>query len=151
SFKGVSLVASFPNVLVVRPGLNVGSVEELVALAKSSRQPLTFASSGIGSTNHLTAEVFSSVTGVELRHIPYKGGGPALTALLGGHVDLLFATLPSAVGFTKNNQLKALMVTDRHRSPVLPDVPSAPEAGVGDVQVLTWNGVLAPHATPDAI
>jgi tripartite-type tricarboxylate transporter receptor subunit TctC len=151
AFAPIAPVAEFPNVLVVGPSVKANSLKELIALAKVSPGKLTFASSGAGSTNHLTAELFESIAGVKVTHVPYKGGGPALNDLLGGHVDAMFATLPSAVAHIKGGKLKALAVTGERRSRALPDVPTASEAGAPGLVVTTWNGVLAPAGTPPAI
>ena len=151
AFAPVAPVAEFPNVLVIGPSVKANSLKELIALAKSKPGKLTFASSGAGSTNHLTAELFKSIAGVDVIHVPYKGGGPALNDLLGGHVDAMFATLPSAVAHIKSGKLKALAVTGERRSGALPDVPTATEAGAPGLVVTTWNGVLAPAGTPPAV
>ena len=151
AFAAVAVVAEFPNVLVVGPSVKANSLKELIALAKATPGKLTFASSGAGSTNHLTAELFKSIAGVEVIHVPYKGGGPALNDLLGGHVDAMFATLPSAIAHIKAGKLKALAVTGERRSRALPDVPTATEAGAPGLVVTTWNGILAPAGTPPAV
>lgn len=151
AFAPVAPVAEFPNVLVVGPSVKVRTLEEFIALAKANPGKLTFASSGPGSTNHLTAELFKSIAGVDVIHVPYKGGGPALNDLLGGHVDAMFATLPSAVPQIKAGKLKALAVTGERRSRALPDVPTASEAGAPGLVVTTWNGILAPAGTPPAV
>jgi tripartite-type tricarboxylate transporter receptor subunit TctC len=150
-FAPVSIVAQFPNVLVVGPTVHATTLAELTAAAKAKPQNLTFASSGQGSTNHLTAELYQTQAGVQVTHIPYKGGGPALVDLTGGHVDAMFATLPSAVTLIKAGKLRALAVTGDKRSPALPDVPTAKEAGLPGVVVTTWNGVIAPAGTPPAV
>ena len=120
-------------------------------LARAKPGQLSFATSGIGSTNHLTGVVFQEIEKVKINYVPYKGGGPAVTDLMGGHVDTMFATMPSVVPFVKSNKLKALVLTDNKRWTALPDVPSAKEAGVPGLIVITWNGVLAPAGLPDAI
>jgi len=150
-FTPLSNVINFPNILVVNPHLPARSVTELVALARAKPGQLSFATSGIGSTNHLTGVVFQEIEKVKINYVPYKGGGPAVTDLMGGHVDTMFATMPSVVPFVKSNKLKALVLTDNKRWTALPDVPSAKEAGVPGLIVITWNGVLAPAGLPDAI
>ena len=142
---------NFPNILVVNPHLPARSVSELVALARAKPGQLSFATSGIGSTNHLTGVVFQEIEKVKINYVPYKGGGPAVTDLMGGHVDTMFATMPSVVPFVKSGKLKALVLTDNKRWTALPEVPSAKEAGVPGLIVITWNGVLAPAGLPDAI
>lgn len=151
AFAPVSPVAEFPNVLVVGPQLGLASLQDLIAFARTNPGKLTFASSGTGSTNHLTAELFQQIAGVKVTHVPYKGGGPALADLLGGHVDAMFATLPSAMAHIRSGKLRALAVTGERRSPALPDVPTAGEAGARGLVVMTWNGVLAPAGTPAAV
>ena len=147
-YAAITPVIIFHNVLVVHPAVAAGSVTELIALAKARPESLRFASSGDGSTNHLTAALFQSLTGTRITHEPYKGGGPALIDVLGGHVEAMFATVPSAVTYIKDGRLKALVVTSEKREAALPAVPSAKEAGVPGLIVSTWNGVLAPAAAP---
>jgi tripartite-type tricarboxylate transporter receptor subunit TctC len=150
-FTPLSNVINFPNILVVNPHLPARTVTELVALARAKPGQLSFATSGIGSTNHLTGVVFQEIEKVKINYVPYKGGGPAVTDLMGGHVDTMFATMPSVVPYVKSNKLKALVLTDNKRWTALPEVPSAKEAGVPGLIVITWNGVLAPAGLPDAI
>ena len=150
-FAPLSNVINFPNILVVNPHLPARTVAELVALARAKPGQLSFATSGIGSTNHLTGVVFQDIQKVKVNYVPYKGGGPAVTDLMGGHVDSMFATMPSVVPFVKSGKLKALVLTDNKHWPPLPEVPSAKEAGVPDLIVITWNGVLAPAGVPDAV
>jgi len=151
AFDPVTPVAVFPNVLVVGKDIPVKTLADLIALARANPDTLTFASSGIGSTNHLTAEIFQREANVKVRHVPYRGGGPALVDVSGGHITAMFATLPSAVSLIQGGTLRALAVTGLHRSPVLPDVPTAKEAGLPGLVVTTWNGVLAPAGTPPAL
>ena len=150
-FAPLSNVINFPNILVVNPHLPARTVADLVALARSKPGQLSFATSGIGSTNHLTGVVFQNLQNVKVNYVPYKGGGPAVTDLMGGHVDSMFATMPSVVPFVKSGKLKALVLTDNKHWPALPEVPSAKEAGVPDLIVITWNGVLAPAGVPEAV
>ncbi|MDB5812124.1 MAG: hypothetical protein JWN94_4246 [Betaproteobacteria bacterium] len=150
-FTPLSNVINFPNILVVNPHLPAQKLADLVALARAKPGQLSFATSGIGSTNHLTGVVFQTIEKVKINFVPYKGGGPAVTDLMGGHVDTMFATMPSVVPFVKSAKLKALVITDDKRWSALPDVPSAREAGIAALTVITWNGVLAPAGLPDAI
>ena len=150
-FAPITPIVAFPNVLVVHSTAPVNSTTEFVQQAKARSGPVTFASSGTGSTNHLTAALFQSMTGIKVTHVPFKGGGPALIDLMGGHVDALFATVPSAVSHIKGGRLKALMLTSAGRMSALPDVPSSKEAGLPNFIVSNWNGVLAPAGTPAAI
>jgi tripartite-type tricarboxylate transporter receptor subunit TctC len=148
SFAPITSVAVFPNVLVVGKDTPFKTLADLIAAAKDKPGTLTFASSGIGSTNHLSAELFMREANVNLLHIPYKGGGPALIDVSGGHVTAMFATLPSAVSLIQSGVVRALAVTGSHRSNILPNVPTVIEAGLPGVVVTTWNGVLAPAGTP---
>jgi tripartite-type tricarboxylate transporter receptor subunit TctC len=150
-FAPLSNVINFPNILVVNPHLPAKSVAELVALARANPAQLSFATSGIGSTNHLTGVMFQALEKIRINFVPYKGAGPAVTDLMGGHVDTMFATMPSVVPFVKSGKLKGLAVTDNKRWAALPDVPSVKEAGVASLIVITWNGVLAPAGLPEAI
>jgi tripartite-type tricarboxylate transporter receptor subunit TctC len=129
----------------------VKTLAELVALARAKPGTLNFGSSGVGSTNHLTAEIFQRQANVSIVHVPYRGGGPALTDVSGGHITAMFATLPSAISLIKGGKLRALAVTGLHRSDVLPDVPTGKEAGMPELVVTTWNGVLAPANTPPEV
>ncbi len=147
-FAPVILVAGVPNVLVVNPALPAQSVAELVAYAKANPGKLNFASSGSGTSIHLSGELFRVLTGVQMTHVPYKGSAPALTDLLGGQVQLMFDNLPSSLAFIKGNRLRALAVTSTVRSTALPDVPTMVEAGVPNFAASSWFGVLAPAGTP---
>ena len=150
-FTPLTNVINFPNILVVHPHLPAKKVADVVALARAQPGQLSFATSGIGSTNHLTGVVFRALEKITISFVPYKGAGPAVTDLLGGHVDTMFATMPSVVPFVKSGKLRALAVTDNKRWAALPEVPNAKEAGVPGLIVITWNGVLAPAGMPDAL
>lgn len=150
-FAPVSLVAVNPSVVLVHPSLPVKTVKELVALAKGKPGALSYASSGSGSSSHLAAELFKISTGTDLVHVPYKGAGPALTALLGGQVELLITITAGASQYIKAGKLRALAVTSDRRTPGLPDVPTMKEAGVPGYEVYVWTGLLAPAATPPQI
>ncbi len=149
-FAPVSTVIAFPSVLVVHPSLPVKSMQEFIAFMRARPGKLNFATTGLG-TSHLIGEMFKLRTGVSFSYVAYKGGGPAIIDLIGGHVEAAFATLPSAVTYAKNGKLRALMVTDRKRSATASDIPAANEVGLPDMVALTWNGVLAPKGTPPAI
>lgn len=151
AFAPVTSIAVFPNVLVAGKEVPAKTLAELVALARARPGFLTFASSGVGSTNHLTTEIFQRQAGVTIVHVPYKGGGPALTDVYAGQVTAMFATMPSAVGLIKGEKLRALVVTGTDRSRALPDVPTGAESGLPGLVVSTWNGVLAPAGTPAEI
>jgi tripartite-type tricarboxylate transporter receptor subunit TctC len=151
SFVPVSILASGTNVLVVHPDLPVHSVGELIALAKQKPGELNYASAGIGSFQHLGGELFKLLAGVNIVHVPYKGGGPAMTDVVGGHTKIMFSSLVQTSGFVLNGQLRALGTGGAHRSPVLPDVPTIAEAGVPGYEANNWWGVVAPAGTPPAI
>ena len=144
----ISLVAVQRNILVVNPSLPVTSVKELVALAKARPGSINYGSSGVGSSAHMSSELFRLVTGAEMTHVPYKGVGPATNDLLAGQIPLMFNNLAVATPFVKNGRLRALAVTGHGRHPTLPEVPSMSEAGFPGVDVSLWEAVLAPAATP---
>jgi tripartite-type tricarboxylate transporter receptor subunit TctC len=147
-FAPVILVAGVPNVLVVNPSLPVHSVPELIAYAKANPGKLNFASSGNGTSIHLSGELFKAMTGVEMTHVPYKGSAPALTDLIGGQVQLMFDNLPSSLPFIKAGKLRALAVTSGARAAALPDLPTLAESGLQGFEASSWFGVLAPAGTP---
>jgi tripartite-type tricarboxylate transporter receptor subunit TctC len=150
-FAPISLVASVPNILVVHPSVPAKSVKELIALAKAKPGALAFASSGNGSSIHLSGELFKSMTDVDMVHVPYKGSGPALTDLVGGQVQLMFDNMPSSFPHVKAGRLRALAVTSSKRSPAAPDVPTIAESGVPGYESVAWFGILAPAGTPPEI
>ena len=147
-FAPVILVAGVPNVLVVNPSLPVHSVSELIAYAKANPGKLNFASSGNGTSIHLSGELFKTMTGVDMTHVPYKGSAPALTDLIGGQVQLMFDNLPSSLPFIKAGKLRALAVTSGTRSATLPELPTLAESGLPGFEASSWFGVLAPAGTP---
>jgi tripartite-type tricarboxylate transporter receptor subunit TctC len=138
-------------VLVVNPALPVNSVKELVALAKQKPGELNYASAGIGSFQHLGGELFKLQAGVNIVHVPYKGGGPAMQDVLAGHVKIMFSSLIQTTPFIKSGQLRPLGVGGEKRSPVLPDVPTIAEAGVPGYAANNWWGIVAPAGTPKPI
>ena len=150
-FAPIILMASSPVVLVAHPGLPAKNARELIALAKSRPGKLTFASSGVGGSTHLVAELFNMVAGISLLHIPYKGSGPAMTDIMAGNVDLLFAGAISVVPPIKQQRLKALVVTSHKRTPALPDVPTVSESGLAGAESYSYWGLMAPAATPRPI
>ncbi|MCI3952494.1 MAG: LacI family transcriptional regulator, partial [Burkholderiales bacterium] len=147
----VSLAGRQPNILVVHPSLPVKSVKELLALARAKPGALTFASGGIGSSSHLSAELLKYMTKLDLVHVPYKGMGPALIDLVSGQTQLAMATMASALPHVRSNRMRPLAVSTAKRVAVLPDVPTMMEAGVKDFDYSTWYGVLVPAGTPQAI
>jgi tripartite-type tricarboxylate transporter receptor subunit TctC len=151
-FSPITLVISVPNVLVVNSKSPYKTVKELVdAIKKDPKGNYSFASSGTGQSPHMSAEMFAQRTGLNLTHVPFKGMGPAVTALLGGQVTFAIDNLPSSIGFIRSGQFRALAVTGAQRSPQLPDVPTMAEAGIKDMVVTAWFGFVAPAGTPPAI
>lgn len=150
-FAPVSMFSESPNVLVVNAKLAARNVQDLVALARKSPGKLNYSSAGVGTTQHLAAELFKLRTGTFIVHIPYKGSAPSLTALIAGEVDLSFANVTAILGHVKSGRLRALATAAAQRDPQLPDVPTTKEAGVEGVEVSVWYGVLAPAKTPPEI
>ena len=147
----VTLAASTPNVLVVHPSLRAATVKELIALAKARPGEINFASSGHGTPAHLAGELFNSMAGVKMVHVPYKGAAPALADLLGGQVQLMFSTMPPALPHVKDGKLRALAVTSAKRSPAAPDIPTLDEIALPGFEANTWHGVVVPAGTPATI
>ena len=150
-FEPITLINTTPLVVVVNPGVPANSIKELIALAKSKPGSLNFGSSGSGGSNHLAGELFNAMAGVKMVHIPYKGNAPALTDLVGGHVDLVFNGLTSAMPLIKSGKLRALAVTSIARAGSLPDMPTLDELGLKGFQAVAWNGLNAPGRTPKDI
>jgi tripartite-type tricarboxylate transporter receptor subunit TctC len=146
-FAPVSRVGTLPNILIVHPSVPVKSVKELIELAKSKPGDLNFASSGVGTSLHLSGELFNSMAGVKLVHVPYKGSSPALADLLGGQVKIMFDNLPSALPHVKAGKLKPLAVTGAKRAGVLPEVPTVIGSGLPGFEVTSWFAVFAPAKT----
>ena len=147
-FQPLTRVAMVPNLLVVNPDRPYRSVQELIDYAKAHPGEVTFASSGNGSSIHLSGELFSLMAGVDMLHVPYRGSAPAVTDLLGGTVDIMFDNMPSAIQHVRSNTLVPLAVTPATRSPELPDVPTIAEAGVEGYEATSWFGLFAPAGTP---
>lgn len=150
-FAPITLFADGPYVLVVHPSLPVHSVKELIALAKKHPNEIAYASSGNGSGGHLAAEMLKSLAGIKMLHVPYKGGGPALTALLSGEVQVLFSTYAAGRGHIAAGRIRALGVTTARRPKAIPDIPTIAEAGVPGYDSGVWYALLAPAGTPKAI
>ena len=148
AFTPVSVMVLFPNVMVVTPSFAARDVKEVVAAAKAKPGSIAFASSGNGSAQHLSGELFRQKAGVDVTHVPYKGGGPALNDVIGGQVPLFFANMASGLPHVKGGKLRALAVTSGKRSPALPDAPTMAEAGVPGYEVYEWNAIFAPAGTP---
>lgn len=147
----IALVAAIPNVLVVNPSLPVNNVEELIAYMKANPNKLSYSSVGIGSSSHLGGELFNLMAGVEMVHIPYKGTSPAMIDLVGGRIDLAFENMPALLPMIRSGQLKALAVTSKTRSALLPDVPTVDESGLKGFEVGAWYAAFAPGGTPSEI
>ena len=151
AFVPVTVIAAIPNVLLVHPKVPVNSVQELIAYAKANPDKLNYASQGSGSTSHLTAEMFKSMAGVRITHVPYKGTAPALTDLLGGQVDIMFDNLGVSLQHVRSGKLKALAICSEKRVAALPNVPTVAESGLPGFVAVAWFGVVAPPGTPPAI
>ncbi|MCD2511294.1 Bug family tripartite tricarboxylate transporter substrate binding protein [Comamonas endophytica] len=150
-FKPVTMLVSAPLVLAVNPNVKANSVKEYIALSKNGPRPLSFGSAGNGTSMHLTGEMFKQATGARLEHIPYRGNGPKVTDLLGGQIDSSFGDLLVLQPHLESGKLRALAVTSAQRNPILPNVPTVAESGFPGFEALSWQGLFAPAATPDAI
>jgi len=147
----VIVLASFSNVLVVNPGLKANSVKELIALAKARPGKLSYASSGSGSTIHMSGEMFKQMLGLDITHIPYKGSGPAVSDLIGGQVDMMFDNIPSSISHIRSGKLRALATTGAKRAAALPELPTMIESGVPGYESSAWFGLAVPAGTPKEI
>ena len=147
-FAPITLINTTPLVMVVNPGVPAKNVKELIALAKAKPGKLNFGSSGTGGSNHLAGELFDAMTGVKMVHIPYKGNAGALTDIVGGHLDVVYNGITSAVALVRGGKLRALAVTSLQRSAALPDVPTLDESGLKGFEAVAWNGLSAPAKTP---
>jgi tripartite-type tricarboxylate transporter receptor subunit TctC len=150
-FAPVSLLVSVPNILLVHPSVPASSVAELVALARARPGTLNFASPGSGTSGHMSAELFKSLAGIDIVHVPYKGPGPALQDLLAGQVNMLFDTVASSMPQVRAGKVKGLAVTTTTRSAIAPDVPTMAEAGVAGYEIAPWFAAYAPAGTPAAV
>jgi tripartite-type tricarboxylate transporter receptor subunit TctC len=151
-FAPIGLIASSNNVVLVNPAVPVRSITELIALAKQQDGTLTFASTGTGSSVHLAAELFAGMAGLRLNHVPYKGSGPALNDLIGGHVALMFSTMASAAGLVRDgSKVRALALTGAARSALFPDLPTVAEAGLPGYEAVLHYGIVAPVGTPRSV
>jgi tripartite-type tricarboxylate transporter receptor subunit TctC len=151
SFVPVSIIATGTNVLTVNPKVPVHSVKELLALAKEKPGVLNYASAGIGSFQHLSGELFKLMAGVNIQHVPYKGGGPAMLAIIAGEDQVMFSSIVQTVPNIQSGHLRALATGGEKRSPILPDLPTIAEAGVPGYVATNWWGILAPAGTPQPI
>jgi tripartite-type tricarboxylate transporter receptor subunit TctC len=150
-FAPVASIGYAPQVLVLYPGVPANTVQELIAYAKANPGKLNFGSSGAGGPTHLSGELFNLIAGVKTQHIPYKGAGPVMNDLMGGHVQMFYSVPVNIISHVKSGKLKAIAVTGPHRVTGLPQTPTFAEAGMPTFDVKTWNGVLAPAGTPKAI
>jgi tripartite-type tricarboxylate transporter receptor subunit TctC len=151
SFAHITTAVSVPHVMVVNPQVSAGTVQELIALAKASPGKLFYGSGGNGTNTHMGGELFKSLAGVDLVHVPYRGAGAVLQDLMGGSVQMLVTSVPTALQLIQSGKLRALMVTSETRLATLPDVPSAPEAGLPKMIMKFWVGFAAPAGTPQPI
>ncbi|MBO0757699.1 MAG: tripartite tricarboxylate transporter substrate binding protein [Bradyrhizobiaceae bacterium] len=147
-FAPISLIGSQANILVVGPKLQVNSMAELIAFAKANPGKLNYASTGYGAAAHLSAELFKKQAGVDIVMVPYKGSAPALQDLIGGRIDMVFATAASVIGYVRSGTLRPLAVTTSKRTSLLPDVATVAELGLPDFEATTWHGLVAPASTP---
>lgn len=147
--KGVGQIVSMPMMLVAHPSLPVSNVAELVALAKTKPNTLGYASAGSGSSNHLATELLSRAAGIQLTHVPYRGGGPAISDLLAGHVQLMVVSQPLVLGHIRAGKLKALAVMGHSRSAAMPELRTVAEQGYAEIDVSSWIGMVVPAATPN--
>ncbi|MGE0153689.1 MAG: Bug family tripartite tricarboxylate transporter substrate binding protein [Reyranellaceae bacterium] len=150
-FAPVALVSVYPNVLVVHPSLPINSVGDMIRYAKEKPGTLNYASAGVGQSQHLSGEMFRVMAGVDIVHVMYKGTGPALADLVGGHIETMFSNVPAAVPYIQSGKLRPLGVTGLTRSKALPDVPTISESGVPGYNVISWLALVAPAGTPPAI
>ncbi|MCE9640745.1 MAG: tripartite tricarboxylate transporter substrate binding protein [Betaproteobacteria bacterium] len=150
-FAFISLVAEAQNIVVIHPQFPPRNVKELIALSKRRPGAINFASSGTGTTVHLSAELFQYMTGIRWVHIPYKGGGPAAIELIAGQTQIMFANMPTAIQYVRDGRLRALAVTGARRASAAPELPTVAESGVPGYEVTAWYGVSAPAKTPRAI
>ncbi len=150
-FAPVTLVASTPNLLLVHPSLPVRTLKELIALAKRRPGELSFGSSGTGTSPYLAMELLKQMAGIDMVHVPYKGSGPAVLALVGGHLQLMFGSITSTLPHVQANRLRAIAVSSSSRLPAAADVPTVAESGLPGFEARTWYGVLAPARTPTEI
>jgi tripartite-type tricarboxylate transporter receptor subunit TctC len=150
-FDPVSLFSSAPTLLVVHPSLPAQTFAELMAMARAKPGQLNYGSGGFGTANHVAGELFKYLGNVNITHVPYKGGGPALADLMAGQLHLVFATTTSTREFVRTGRLRALAITSLKRSPLLPDMPTVAESGIPGFEVLAWYGIMVPSGTPKAI
>ncbi len=147
----VTMIASAPLLLVVNPSLQVKSVAEFIAYAKANPGKLNFGSGGAGATPHLAGEMLKTMASLQITHVPYKGGAPALADLIGGQIQFMCENIPGTLPFVRAGKLRALAITDLKRSPLLPELPTLDESGLKGYQIVGWNGLFVPARTPHAV
>jgi tripartite-type tricarboxylate transporter receptor subunit TctC len=150
-FAPITIPAQAPNVMIVHPSVDANTVKEFIALVKANPGKYAFASAGVGQTGHLAGEFMNLKYGLDMTHVPFNGGGPIMNSMMGGHTLVAFLSLPSAAAYIKAGKVRALMVTTSKRSPAVPDVPTAREAGIPEQETVFFQGVLAPAGTPKEI
>lgn len=150
-FQPIGVVALFPNVVLVNANFAPKNIQELTAAARKAKDAVSYASSGNGSAQHLAGALFESAAKVDMVHVPYKGGGPALNDVIGGQIPLFFGNLASTLQHVQSGKLRALAVTSEKRSPILPDVPTLSEAGLKGTEIYEWNAVFVPANTPEPV
>jgi tripartite-type tricarboxylate transporter receptor subunit TctC len=150
-FEPIALIGNIPNVLVVNPSVPAKNVQELIALAKASPDKYSYASSGVATPLHLSGEMFNSMAGTKMAHVPYRGAGPAMNDLVAGQVPVLFDNLPSSVEFIKAGKIRALAVTTKTRVEQMPDIPTMDEQGLKGYETYSWQAIFAPAKTPKPI
>jgi len=150
-FTPLALIAQGPVAVIVHPAQPVNTLADLVALAKKMPGKLNFGSAGVGTPGHLTGEMFQAVAGIHFQHVPYKGGAPAITALIGGQIQIMFEPLQSALSNIQGGKVRALALSSKARAPVVPDVPTIAESGYAGFETTAWWGIFAPAKLPDAL
>ncbi|WP_420103814.1 Bug family tripartite tricarboxylate transporter substrate binding protein [Bosea sp. (in: a-proteobacteria)] len=150
-FTPISLLAIVPNVMVVNPNFPAKTVKEVIEVLKANPDKYAYASSGVGTPLHLSGELFKSMAGVKMAHVPYRGAGPALNDVVAGTVPIMFDNLPSSAGFIRSGQLRAIGVTTKERVSSFPDVPTIAESGLTGYETYTWNALFGPAKMPDAV
>ena len=151
SFAPITLTTIVPQIMVVTPSLPIRSVQELIAYAKANPDKVTFASAGVGSSNHLSGELFNAMAGIKMLHVPYKGDAPGMIDVMSGAVNVALPTVIAALPSIKSGRLRAIAVTSAKRIPSLPDLPTVAEAGVPGYEAVSWGGVMAPAGTPPEV
>jgi tripartite-type tricarboxylate transporter receptor subunit TctC len=150
-FTPLALIAQGPVAIIVHPAQPVKTLADLVALAKKTPGKLNYGSAGVGTPGHLTAEMFRDVAGIDIQHVPYKGGAPAITDLIGGQIQIMFEPLQSALSNIQGGKVRALALSSKARSPVVPDVPTIAESGYAGFETTAWWGIFAPAKLPEAL